>query len=159
MTPVVMSEERISLRLNTEVSDISSENALILQGVTLPSLTVRRAETTVELPSGGSLVMAGLIRQDRNYVINGLPVVKDLPIIGQLFRSQDFVNNETEMLVIVTPYIVSPVARREFDRPDRNLSAPNDFDAALLGRLNQVYGVAGSNPDGPYHGSVGFIVK
>lgn len=159
MTPVVMSEERISLRVNTEVSEISSENALVLQGVTLPSLTVRRAETTVELPSGGSLVMAGLIRQDRNYVINGLPVVKDLPVIGQLFRSQDFVNNETEMLVIVTPYIVAPAARREFDRPDKNLSVPNDFEAALFGRLNEVYGVTGANPGGTYHGSVGFIVK
>ena len=159
MTPVVMSEERISLRVNTEVSEISSENALVLQGVTLPSLTVRRAETTVELPSGGSLVMAGLIRQDRNFVINGLPVVKDLPVIGQLFRSQDFVNNETEMLVIVTPYIVTPAARREFDRPDKNLSVPNDFEAALFGRLNEVYGVTGANPGGTYHGSVGFIVK
>ncbi|MEM8877313.1 MAG: type II and III secretion system protein family protein [Pseudomonadota bacterium] len=159
MTPVVMSEERISLRVNTEVSELSAENALVLQGVTLPALTVRRAETTVELPSGGSLVMAGLIRQDRNYVINGLPVVKDLPVIGQLFRSQDFVNNETEMLVIVTPYIVAPAARREFDRPDKNLTVPNDFEAALFGRLNEVYGVTGANPSGTYHGSVGFIVK
>lgn len=159
MTPVVMSGERISLRVSTEVSELSDENQLVLGGVNIPSITVRRAETTLELPSGGSMVVAGLIKQDRNHVINGLPVVKDLPIIGALFRSTDFVNNETEMVAIVTPYMVKPVARDELSTPSDNLQNPSDHDHYLLGRLNRIYGVSGEKPEGPYHGHVGFIVK
>ncbi|MFN0265266.1 type II and III secretion system protein family protein [Tepidamorphus sp. 3E244] len=157
--PVVMSGERISLRVSSEVSELSDEDQISLGSISLPSITVRRAETTVEMPSGGSLVIAGLIRQDRNQVINGLPVVKDLPILGALFRSTDFVNNETEMVAIVTPHLVKPVAERELSMPSDNLHAPNDHEQYLLGRLNKIYGVSGAQPEGPYHGHIGFIVK
>ncbi|MCB1478581.1 MAG: type II and III secretion system protein family protein [Tepidamorphaceae bacterium] len=159
ISPVVMSGERISLRVSSEVSELSDEDQITLGTISIPSITVRRAETTVEMPSGGSLVIAGLIKQDRNHVINGLPVVKDLPVLGALFRSTDFVNNETEMVAIVTPYLVKPVAQRELTTPDENLHAPNDHENYLLGRLNKIYGVSGSHPQGPYHGQVGFIVK
>ena len=159
ISPVVMSGERISLRVSSEVSELSDEDQITLGSITIPSITVRRAETTVEMPSGGSLVIAGLIKQDRNQVINGLPVVKDLPVLGALFRSTDFVNNETEMVAIVTPYLVKAVANRELSSPDENLHPPSDFENYLLGRLNKIYGVSGAQPEGPYHGQFGFIVK
>lgn len=159
ISPVVLSGERISLRVSSEVSELSDENQITLGAISIPSITVRRAETTVELPSGGSLVIAGLIKQDRNQVINGLPVVKDLPVLGALFRSTDFVNNETEMVAIVTPYLVKPVAKRELSTPGDNLHAPSDHEQYLLGRLNKIYGVSGAQPQGPYHGHIGFIVK
>ena len=159
ITPVVMSGERISLRVSSEVSELSDENQITLGNISIPSITVRRAETTVELPSGGSLVVAGLIKQDRNQVIDGLPVVKDLPVLGALFRSTDFVNHETEMVAIVTPYLVKPVARKELSMPNDNLHAPSDHEQYLLGRLNKIYGVSGGQPQGPYHGQIGFIVK
>ncbi len=159
ITPVVLSGERISIRVSTEVSELSDENQLTLGGVSIPSISVRRAETTLEMPSGGSLIIAGLIKQDRNHVINGLPVVKDLPVLGVLFRSTDFINNETEMMAIVTPYLVKPVAREELTDPSQNLHAPTDHQKYLLGRLNRIYGLSDEKPEGTYHGNIGFIVK
>ena len=108
-TPVVLSEGRISLRVMTEVSELSNQNAISVtqavsagqtSSITIPSIQTRRAETTLEIPSGGSMAMAGLIQQQTKQAINGLPGVDQVPIIGALFRSQDFVNNETELMVI-----------------------------------------------------------
>src|SRR3954449_4875448 len=121
-TPVVLSEGRISLRVMTEVSELSNDNALTLnqQGssLTLPSIRTRRAETTVEIPSGGSMAMAGLIAEQTKQAVNGLPGLDQLPVLGALFRSQDFVNNQTELMVLVTPYVVRAVAQKEMSRPD-----------------------------------------
>src|SRR5580692_1401118 len=119
-TPVVLSEGRISLRVMTEVSEVSSENALQggVGGTTIPSIKTRRAETTLEIPSGGSMAMAGLIQQQTKQAVNGLPGVDSIPIFGQLFRSQDFVNHQTELMVIVTPYVVRAVSQKELSRPD-----------------------------------------
>jgi pilus assembly protein CpaC len=109
-TPVVLTEGRISLRVMTEVSELSTDNAITLNqngnSLTVPSIRTRRAETTLEIPSGGSMAMAGLIQQQTKQAINGMPGVDQLPILGALFRSQDFVNNETELMVLVTPYVV-----------------------------------------------------
>src|SRR5690606_39068019 len=108
-TPVVLAEGRISLRVLTEVSDVSNENAITLQvqgaqPLTIPSIRTRRAETTVEIPSGGSLAMAGMIQESTKQVLNGVPGVTQIPVLGALFRSRDYINRQTELVVIVTPY-------------------------------------------------------
>jgi pilus assembly protein CpaC len=160
-TPVVLAEGRISLRVMTEVSEISAENALTggAGGTTIPSIKTRRAETTLEIPSGGSLAMAGLIQQQTKQAINGLPGADQLPILGALFRSQDFVNNETELMVLVTPYVVRAVAQKELARPDDGFAPANDSQSALLGRINRVYGLAARvGPVGAYQGNFGFII-
>ena len=112
-TPVVMSEGRISLKVSTEVSELSNQGAVILSNIAIPALKVRRAETVVELPSGGSLVMAGLLSDQSKQALSGYPGLKNLPVLGTLFRSRDFLKNETELVVLVTPYVVKPVARSE----------------------------------------------
>lgn len=162
-TPVVLSEGRISLKVSTEVSETTSDNAFTLNNgtngnLTIPGLKVRRAETTVELPSGGSLVMAGLIQEDTKRNLNGVPGIKDVPILGALFRSSDFQKTETELAVIITPYVVSPTSREALTRPDKGLVEASDLEATLFGRLNKVYGVrSGKLPNGKYRGNFGFI--
>lgn len=164
-TPVVMSEGRISMKISTEVSETTTDNAFVLGGntdftLTIPGLRVRRAETTVELPSGGSLVMAGLIQENTKQNLNGVPGIKDLPILGALFRSRDFQSAETELVVIVTPYVVDPTSRNKLRQPDHNFQQPHDLQTVLLGRLNKVYGASGGQlPEGAYQGNYGFIVE
>ncbi|MGA7807853.1 type II and III secretion system protein family protein [Bradyrhizobium sp.] len=160
-TPVVLTEGRISLRVMTEVSEVSSENALTggAGGTTIPSIKTRRAETTLEIPSGGSIAMAGLIQQQTKQAINGMPGVDSLPILGQLFRSQDFINNETELVVLVTPYIVRAVAQKELSRPDDGFAPASDAQSALLAQINRTYGIAGRNdPVANCKCSFGFII-
>jgi pilus assembly protein CpaC len=165
-TPVVQSEGRISLKVMTEVSDLSTDNALALsvpgvaQSVTIPSLRVRRADTTVEIPSGGSLAMAGMIQEQTKQAINGIPGLQQLPILGPLFRSRDYVNNQTELMIIVTPYVVHPVARKDLSRPDDGYADVSDPAQILMGRLNRIYGVAsGVEPKRTYNGHFGFIMN
>lgn len=150
-TPVVLSEGRISLRVMTEVSELSNDNAITVSqalsssttnSITIPAIRTRRAETTLEIPSGGSMAMAGLIQNQTKQAINGLPGLDQLPVLGQLFRSQDFVNDETELMVLVTPYVVRAVAQKELSRPDDGFAPATDSESALLGRLNRLYGVA-----------------
>src|SRR5882672_1866601 len=122
-TPVVMTEGRISLRVMTEVSELSNENSFTLvqaagNALTVPSIKTRRAETTLEIPSGGAMAMAGLIQEQTKQAINGLTGLAQLPVLGSLFRSRDFVNSQTELMVLVTPYIVRAVAQKDLSRPD-----------------------------------------
>lgn len=154
-TPVVLDQGRISLKIATEVSELSIANTV--NGV--PGFTSRNAETTVELPSGGSMMLAGLIKDSMRQQISGTPGLKDLPVLGSLFRSRDYTANETELVVIVTPYLVGPVHESQFATPADNYNAPTDRQTILFGRLNKVYGTPGKNPDGVYHGNVGFIVQ
>jgi pilus assembly protein CpaC len=128
----------------TEVSEVSTENSLTggQGGTTIPSIKTRRAETTLEIPSGGAMAMAGLIQQQTKQAVNGIPGVDQLPILGQLFRSQDYVNNETELMVLVTPYVVRAVAQKELSRPDDGFAPATDSESALLGRMNRLYGIA-----------------
>jgi pilus assembly protein CpaC len=161
-TPVVLSEGRVSLHVMTEVSEISTENALQggAGGTTIPSIKTRRAETTLEIPSGGAMAMAGLIQQQTKQAINGLPGMMEIPVLGTLFRSRDFLNNQTELMVLVTPFIVRAVAQKDLSRPDDGFAAPADPQAQLLGNLNRIYGVPGRNPEpanGGYRGTYGFI--
>ncbi len=136
-TPVVLTEGRISLRVMTEVSELSNDNAITLnQGgnsLTVPSIKTRRAETTLEIPSGGSMAMAGLIQEQTKQAINGLPGLDQLPVLGALFRSQDFVNNQTELMVLVTPYVVRAVAQKELSRPDDGFAPAVRFAVGAAG--------------------------
>ena len=160
-TPVVLSEGRISLRVMTEVSEVSQENALTggAGGTTIPSIKTRRAETTLEIPSGGSIAMAGLIQEQTKQAVNGLPGIDELPILGALFRSQDFVNHQTELMVIVTPYIVRAVAQKELSRPDDGFAPATDSQSTLLAQVNRIYGIAGHvEPVGNYQPNFGFII-
>jgi pilus assembly protein CpaC len=169
-TPVVMSEGRISLKVMTEVSDLSTDNALTLsvpgsnQTLTIPSISTRRAETVVEIPSGGSLALAGMIQEKTKQQINGVPGLMQLPILGSLFKSRDYINNQTELMVLVTPYIVRAVAQKQLSRPDDGFADPNDPSTVLLGRLNRIYGSAAvqtqtqTDQQVGYHGKYGFIL-
>ena len=160
-TPVVLSEGRISLRVMTEVSEVSTENALTggQNGTTIPSIKTRRAETTLEIPSGGSMAMAGLIQEQTKQAVNGLPGLDQLPVLGALFRSQDFIDNQTELMVLVTPYVVRAVAQKELSRPDDGFAPASDSQSTLLARINRTYGlVAQVDTIGVPQGNFGFII-
>jgi pilus assembly protein CpaC len=118
-------------------------------------------ETTVEVPSGGSLALAGMIQQRTKQQINGVPGLMQLPILGSLFRSRDYINNQTELVVIVTPYLVRAVAEKSLSRPDDGFSDPSDPSTVFLGKLNRIYG--GSEAVQPvvrktYSGNYGFTL-
>ncbi len=181
-TPVVLSAGRISLNVKTEVSNISNQNSINLggggslasllsslspisassntngfNGITIPSLQVRRAETTVEIPSGGSLAMAGMIQEQTKHAVSGFPGLMQLPILGALFKSRDYLNDQTELMILVTPYVVHAVAQKKLARPDDGFSDPNDPSSVFLGSLNRIYGVAGKT-SANYYGNYGFIL-
>ncbi|MCB1505409.1 MAG: type II and III secretion system protein family protein [Hyphomicrobiaceae bacterium] len=158
-TPTVMSEGRISLKIETEVSELTNNGAVTLSAIAIPALKKRSAKSTVELPSGGSLAMAGLLSNDVRQNIDGFPGLKDLPVLGTLFRSRDFINQETELVVIVTPYLVRPTARKDLAKPIDGLVSPTDRRANLLGHLNAIYGQKESVPVGDLKGDYGFIVE
>lgn len=164
--PVVLSPGRISLKVRTSVSEPTTEGSASFsagvkqQGMNALSLRKRLADTTVELPSGGSMMIAGLVRDDVRQAVNGLPGLTKIPVLGALFRSRDFVRNESELVVIITPYLVKPVARNDLAKPDDNFSPPSDGAGMFLGRVNRVYGTMQTDrPAGRYHGVVGFIYK
>jgi len=168
-TPVVMTEGRISLSIETEVSDIDNQNSVTVRtnadedgqrtSLAVPGLRVRRANTTIELPSGGSMMLAGLISEQTRQNIDGTPGLKSIPVLGALFRSRDYIQNQTELVVIVTPYVVDPVSKKQLNTPLDRLNVATDSQTILLGRLNKIYGAPGNNPNGVYHGQVGFIVE
>jgi pilus assembly protein CpaC len=162
-TPVVLTEGRISLKVMTEVSDLSTDNAMTLQSpgstqsLTIPSIRTRRAETVLEIPSGGAMAMAGMLQEQTRQQINGLPGLMQLPVLGALFKSRDYVNRQTELMVLVTPYVVRAVAQKNLSRPDDGFADPSDPSSVLLGRLNRIYGIAGRvDPNQIYHGTYGF---
>ncbi|HEY1362873.1 MAG TPA: type II and III secretion system protein family protein [Xanthobacteraceae bacterium] len=167
-TPVVMAEGRISLKVMSEVSELSTDNQLsLVQSIgigqsttlTIPSIKTRRAETTVELPSGGALAMAGMISEQTKQQLNGIPGLMQLPILGTLFKSRDYINRQTELMVIVTPYVVHAVAQKDLSRPDDGYADASDPASILLGKFNRLYGLAGRpEPKVTYHGRPGFIL-
>ena len=157
-TPIVLTGGRISLRVMTEVSEVSNDNSITVTEITVPSVKTRRAETTLEIPSGGSMAMAGLIQDQTKQAINGLPGLSQLPVLGTLFRSRDFQDNKTELMVIVTPYIVRAVAQKDLSRPDDGFASASDPQSDLLGSINRIYGVPGrTEPAQNYRGTYGFI--
>lgn len=164
--PTVLSPGRISLKIRTQVSEPTSEGSVSLSaggripGANLMSIRKRLADTTVELPSGGSMMIAGLVRDDIRQSVNGMPGLSKVPVLGSLFRSRDFVRNESELVIIVTPYLARPVGRNELSKPDDNFNAASDGAGFVLGKVNRVYGnMQTKRPAGRYHGVVGYILK
>jgi pilus assembly protein CpaC len=162
-TPVVLTEGRISLRVMTEVSELSSDNSLTLdQGggriLTVPSIKTRRAETTLEIPSGGSMAMAGMIQEQTKQAVNGLPGLMQLPVLGALFKSRDYVNRQTELMVLVTPYVVRAVAQKDLSRPDDGFVDASDPSSVMTGAINRIYGIPPRvDPAKPRRNVFGFI--
>ncbi len=159
-TPVVLSEGRISLKIETEVSELTDVGGVTLSSISIPALKKRQAKSTVELPSGGTLALAGLLSEDTRKNIDGFPGLKDLPVLGTLFRSNDFIKSETELVILVTPYMVKPVARQKLAKPDDGFAAASDLKFNFLGHLNRVYGKDIPQPAqvGLKDGGVGFII-
>ena len=158
-TPTVLSEGRISLKIETEVSELTNTGAVQLAGFSIPALKKRQAKSTVELPSGGTMAMAGLISDDVRQNIDGMPGMKDLPILGTLFRSRDFIKQESELVVMVTPILVKPVAPQDMARPLDGLGESTDMKANFMGHLNRIYGGGSSAPVSDLKGDYGFIVE
>ena len=163
-TPTVLADGRISLRVRPEVSQLSSAGAVTINGTTIPALTTRRAETTVELGSGQSFMIAGLLQNNHNNSITSAPGLGDVPVVGALFRSTSFQRGETELMIIVTPYLVKPVNANDIVLPTDAYKAPTDLGRVFLGQLGSgttggerpkpSVAPAGSPPSGPSVGAV-----
>jgi pilus assembly protein CpaC len=164
-TPVVMSEGRISLKISTEVSELSSDGAFTLQAGTgntlvVPALKLRRTETTVELPSGGAMMISGLLQQQTKQDIDSFPGLANLPILGALFRSRDYLSGETELAIIITPYMVKPTSPDQLQTPIDGLQIADDMSTDLMGKINKTSkiapeAVAGKSVQGPY----GYVIE
>jgi pilus assembly protein CpaC len=146
-TPTVLANGRISLRVRPEVSELSSDGAIITNNTTVPALTVRSAETTIELGSGQSFMIAGLLRNNAQNTITKMPGAGDVPILGSLFRSTAFKKGETELVIIVTPYLVNPVDASEIKLPTDGFRASTALQQ-MLGHL-EADGVTGGDRPKP----------
>jgi len=164
-TPTVLSADRISLKVRPEVSDLSDKGAITVNGLVIPGLTTRRAETTVELGSGQSFAIGGLMSSDVQNRLSKFPGLGDLPVLGTLFRSQRFQSSETELVILVTPYLVRPVeAAAAMESPTDGYKAPTDIERILEGRLHGARLQPGrGGPIGPegqrLAGPVGFVLE
>ncbi len=148
-TPYVLADGRISMRVRPEVSELSNEGTIRLNGFNVPALTTRRAETTVELGSGQSFMIAGLLRNANTNDVNKAPFLGDLPIIGLLFRSTNYRRAETELVIIVTPYLVRPVSG-QLATPVDGYRAPTDGERVIAGQtFTGVSGQASTNAPAP----------
>ncbi len=164
--PIVLSEGRISLQLSTEVSELTTAGAFTLGGTSddplvIPALNVRRSSTTVELPSGGSMMIAGLLREDTRQNIDQLPGIGALPVLGALFRSRDYLSGETELVIIIEAYIVSPTSPGRMQTPADGLIIASDAQTLLFGQLNQQYRRPGdpAAADSGWSGPVGYVIE
>jgi pilus assembly protein CpaC len=177
-TPVVMSGGRISLKVATEVSELTSDGAIstgdtpirnqdgsttVIRGINIPALQVRRAETTLEMSSGSSMVLAGLIQERTRHALEGVPGVMNTPILGSLFRSRDFINSETELVIIVTPYLVRPTSPERLRTPADGFRNPSEGESLFTGRLNALYRPArsegGEGDQATLHGPHGHVIE
>lgn len=175
-TPMVLSDGRISLFVSTEVSELTSQGSLSLgggaidtdgdgvvdtaiNGLTLPALNVRRAQTTVEMPSGGSLVMAGLIQDTTRQNVDGIPGARNLPGAGALFRARDLESEQSELIVIVTPYLVNATHPDELQTPADGFGTPSEAESIFFGRLSRVYEAPDADTgEHRWSGPAGFIL-
>ena len=158
---------RISLKISTEISELTTQGAFTLgsgggsgASLTIPALTVRRAETSVELPSGGSMMIAGLIQQQTRENIDALPGAGSIPVLGSLFRSRDYLSGDTEMVVLVTAYLVDPNNPGAFQTPADGLRFANDAETILFGKLNKtVQAPPGANAGRTWQGPIGYVIE
>jgi pilus assembly protein CpaC len=146
-TPTVLANGRISLRVRPEVSELSSQGAIVLNNFEVPALTTRRTETTIELGSGQSFMIAGLLSNNSQNTITKMPGAGDLPILGSLFRSTNYKRGETELVIVVTPYLVNPVNANQIALPTDGFRAPNELQR-LLGNMGSD-GVSGEKSAQP----------
>ncbi len=159
-TPVVLSQGRIQLRIATEVTDVDYSTQVTYSGISIPGFRTRNNTTTVELPSGGSIASAGLISTQTQQAVNGFPALMNVPVLGALFRSRDYLRNETELMIVVTPYIVHAIDPNQIVRPDQNFQDASDPQTWFLGRVNRIYSTSESlQPMPGYAGKVGFITQ
>lgn len=158
-TPVVMSKDRISLNVAPEVSTISFDNPVVSSGINNPILLTRKAQATVELGSGQSFALAGLLRNEYSNSISKFPGLGDVPVLGSLFRSHEFQNNQTELVILVTPYIVHPVSNHKLQTPMDGFVPPNDFQRLLLGNLYQQEPMGNEEGAPRLNGDGGFITE
>lgn len=135
-TPTVLANGRISLRVRPEVSEISAQNAVVMAGTSVPALTVRRAETTVELGSGQSFMIAGLLSNNAQNALKRTPGAADVPILGNLFKSTNFRKGETELVIIVTPYLVTPVNANDIKLPTDGYQTANEIQKLLGNKIS-----------------------
>lgn len=149
-TPTVLANGRISIRVRPEVSQLSTDGAVVLNGFQVPALTIRRAETTVELGSGQSFMIGGLLNNESQSAIEKTPGVGDLPILGALFRSNSFRKNETELVIVVTPYLVNPVDAKDIKLPTDGLQTPDLAQQILANKSTD--GESGTARPGPTSG-------
>lgn len=173
-TPTVFSKGRIRMNLRTEVSELSTSGGLSVAGglavdqdgnltegdsFIVPGISTRKAETTVELPSGGSIAIAGLLQENIHDFVDGVPGMKDTPVLGQLFRSQEFQSDQTELVIIATPYLVEPTDLANLTDPLRGHANSTVLGSVLLGRLEAAYGVKGNGVgEAGLQGPLGFIL-
>ncbi len=173
-TPVVLSENRISLQVSTEVSELTNEGAFVqsatqtvgangqpvnVASLTIPALTVRRAETTVELPSGGAFAIAGLLQHTTKQALDEFPGLGAMPVLGALFRSRDFQNNETEMVIIVSAYLVDPTQESKLSAPTDGFISATDPEQDILGKMNTSFRNDPHGLKSAADGQAGFIVE
>lgn len=172
-TPVVLSENRISLQISTEVSELTNTGAFTQSGtsttttgvatvtpsITIPALNVRRAETTIELPSGGSFAMAGLLQHVTKQQLDEFPGLGAMPVLGALFRSRDFENDETELVVMVSAYLVSPTHEDKLEIPNKGFKPASDLGTILMGKLNSVTNTDSTGMKSAGNTQTGFIVE
>jgi pilus assembly protein CpaC len=155
-TPIVLSQGRIQLRIATEVTDVDYSTQVTFSGISIPGFRTRSNTTRVELPSGGSIASAGLISTQTQQAVNGVPALMNVPVLGALFRSRDYQRNETELLIVVTPYIAHAVDANQVVRPDQNFQDASDPQTWFLGRVNRIYSTSQSlQPMPGYEGKIG----
>jgi pilus assembly protein CpaC len=155
-TPVVKSNGNISLLVDTSVSELTTEGGLSIGGITIPATKKRQATTSVELPAGQTLAIAGMLQDTIRQQVNQLPGLGNIPILGALFRSRDFIHSQTELIILVTPYYAEP--SYDVEKPTDNMVVAGDAEAIFLGHLEKMYGVGSDGMRGSYNGSVGFVL-
>jgi pilus assembly protein CpaC len=160
--PTVLSGNRINMKVRPEVSELSETGAIEVNGLRIPALSVRRAETTVELGSGQSFAIAGLLQNTSRTGVDKVPGLGDVPVLGTLFRSSRFQRNETELVIVITPYIVRPVSQANaLAVPNDAVQPANDLERIFLGRINTPR--TAIPPIGPgaarLKGDVGFMLE
>ncbi len=161
-TPTVLDDNRLSIKMKAEVSELTSTGAITIDGFTIPALDVRRAQTTIELGSGETFAIAGLLQNNVTSQINSFPWLGDVPVLGALFRSTSFQRNESELVIIVTPYIVRPTAQASSVRlPTDGLTFSTDLEQLLLGRMTTTRGgKPETQPTAPQlRGTAGFMLE
>ncbi len=156
-TPTVKSNGQIGLAIDSEVSELTTEGGISANGVTIPATKKREAKTVVELPAGQTLGIAGMLQDTIRQQINEFPGLGNVPILGTLFRSRDFIHSQTDLVILVTPYLASPSVE-EPPKPTDDMNVAGDAEAIFLGHMEKMYGVDGNGMRGSYNGSVGFVL-